>query len=54
MVNVPKEQDAAVREGSGHDAKAPVKKIEVQQDLAPGQILVRCSVCGSIVVPGTD
>ena len=40
MVDIPKEADAAVREGKGHDAKAPVKKIEVPQDLASGQILV--------------
>jgi hypothetical protein len=40
MVNIPKEADAAVKEGEGHAAKAPVKKVPVPQDLAPGQILV--------------
>jgi hypothetical protein len=42
MVNIPKEADAAVKEGEGHNAKAPVKKVAVPQDLAHGQILV-CS-----------
>ncbi|KAK5168910.1 uncharacterized protein LTR77_006219 [Saxophila tyrrhenica] len=46
MVNIPKEQEAAVREGEGHDAKAPVKTVPVEQDLAPGQILVKINWSG--------
>ena len=40
MGNLPKEQQAAVKEGEGHDAKAPVKTVEVPQEPGPGQILV--------------
>jgi hypothetical protein len=49
MVEIPKEADAAVREGEGHDAKAPVKKVPVDQELGLGQILVR-----SLRVQNTD
>lgn len=44
MSDIPKEADAAVREGEGHDTKAPVKKVAVPQDLSSGQILVRPSM----------
>jgi hypothetical protein len=53
MVNIPKEADAAVKEGEGHNAKAPVKKVAVPQDLAPGQILVcRCGseLCSCLLI----
>jgi alcohol dehydrogenase, propanol-preferring len=40
MGNLPKEQNAAVKSGEGHDAKAPVKSVPVQEP-GPGQILVR-------------
>ena len=40
--NLPQEQSAAVKQGSGHDAKAPVKTVPVPQesDLGPNEILV--------------
>ena len=46
MGNLPQEANAAVKQGDGHDAKAPVKKVKVLQeaDLEPGQILVKVSV----------
>lgn len=40
MGNLPKEQNAAVKQGEGHDATAPVQKVEVPEP-GPGQILVR-------------
>jgi propanol-preferring alcohol dehydrogenase len=39
-VDIPKMHRAAVRVGSGHDAKAPVKEIETQKP-GPDQILVK-------------
>ena len=47
MGNLPKEQQAAVKQGDGHDAKAPVKTVEVPQEPGPGQILVRKAVSAS-------
>jgi hypothetical protein len=40
MGNLPKEQRAAVKQGEGRDAKAPVQKVPVPEP-GPGQILVR-------------
>ena len=40
MANIPQEQNAAVRQGSGHDATAPVQKIAVPE-VGPGQILAK-------------
>jgi len=39
-IDIPKSQKAAVRVGSGHDAKAPVKDIETQMP-DPDQSLVK-------------
>ncbi|KAJ4668395.1 hypothetical protein HRR95_007665 [Exophiala dermatitidis] len=39
-VDIPKVQKAAVKDGSGDNAKAPVKEVEVPQP-GPGQILVK-------------
>lgn len=38
--DVPKQQRAAVREGKGAEAKAPVKEVPVESP-GPGQILVK-------------
>ena len=48
MGNIPQEANAAVKEGEGHNAKAPVKKVKVTQekDLQPGQILVKINWTG--------
>lgn len=49
-VDVPKQQRAAVREGSGDDARAPVKQIDVQIP-GKGQILVKVNwtgLCASV------
>jgi len=46
MVNLPQEQNAAVRQGNGHDATAPVKKVEVPQEPGPGQILCKINWSG--------
>lgn len=43
---LPKEQRAAVRVGSGHDATAPVKTVPVSQQPGPGQILVKINWTG--------
>ena len=50
MGNLPKEQSAAVKEGEGHDAKAPVKSVPVQEP-GPGQILVGSSSHGTVELP---
>lgn len=39
-VDIPKQQKAAVKVGSGADSKAPVKQIEVPTP-GPGEILVK-------------
>lgn len=54
MGNLPQEQNAAVKQGEGHDAKAPVKKVKVPQesDLQPGQILVKINWTGKILAEG--
>lgn len=44
-VGIPKHQRAAVREGSGESATAPVKQIDVPEP-GPGQILVRINWTG--------
>jgi len=46
MGNLPQEQYAAVKSGSGADAKAPVKNIGVPQQPGPGQILVKINWTG--------
>lgn len=49
-VDVPKQQRAAVREGSGDDARAPVKQIDVTMP-GKGQILVKVNwtgLCASV------
>jgi hypothetical protein len=35
-MGLPAEQNAAVKTGSGHDAKAPVQRIPVSQEPGPG------------------
>jgi len=45
-MGLPSEQNAAVKTGSGHDAKAPVKRIAVPQEPGPGQILVKINWTG--------
>ena len=44
-VDIPSKQSAAVREGSGESAKAPVKEIDVQMP-GPGQILIKINWTG--------
>lgn len=39
-IEVPKQQKAAVRQGSGADASAPVQDVPVESP-GPGQILVK-------------
>jgi hypothetical protein len=39
-IDIPKQQRAAVRVGSGHDARAPVKEIPVEMP-GPSEILVK-------------
>ena len=39
-MSVPKQQKAAIKEGEGHDAKAPVKQIDVATP-GPSEILVK-------------
>lgn len=49
-VDIPKQQRAAVRQGSGDDATAPVKQIDVTMP-GPGQILVKVNwtgLCASV------
>jgi len=50
MGNLPQEQNASVKQGDGHDAKAPMQKIPVTQeaDLQDGQILVKINWTGMI------
>lgn len=45
MGDVPKEQRASVKQGSGHDATAPVQKVAVPEP-GPGQILVKINWTG--------
>jgi hypothetical protein len=35
-MGLPAEQNAAVKSGSGHDAKAPVQRVAVPQEPGPG------------------
>lgn len=49
-VDIPKQQRAAVREGSGDDANAPVKQIDVTMP-GKGKILVKINwtgLCASV------
>lgn len=46
MGNLPQEQRAAVKQGSGNDATAPVKNVPVPQEPAPGEILVKINWTG--------
>ncbi|EME42252.1 hypothetical protein DOTSEDRAFT_133358 [Dothistroma septosporum NZE10] len=46
MGNIPQEQRAAVRQGAGGEATAPVKSIAVPQEPGPGQILVKINWTG--------
>ncbi len=48
MGSIPKEAPGSVKEGEGHDAKAPVKNVKVTQeaDLKPGQILAKINWTG--------
>ncbi len=39
-VDIPKQQKAAVKVGSGTDAKAPVKQVDVPTP-GPGEVLVK-------------
>lgn len=45
-MGLPQEQNAAVKQGEGHDATAPVQKVPVPQEPGPGQILVRINWSG--------
>ena len=53
MSNVPQEAPAAVRQGDGHEAKAPVKNVKVTQEaeLKPGQILCKINWTGKTRSP---
>lgn len=44
-VDIPKQQRAAVREGTGETATAPVKQVDVPEP-GPGQILVKINWTG--------
>ena len=44
-VNIPNEQQAAVKQGAGDDASAPMKTVPVQQP-GPGEILVKINWTG--------
>jgi alcohol dehydrogenase, propanol-preferring len=44
-LNIPKHQEAAVRQGSGDSATAPIQKVDVPSP-APGQILVKVNWSG--------
>lgn len=49
-IDIPKQQRAAVREGKGDDARAPVKQIDVTMP-GKGQILVKVNwtgLCASV------
>ncbi|KAK5704109.1 hypothetical protein LTR97_003122 [Elasticomyces elasticus] len=45
-MGLPQEQQAAVKQGEGHDATAPVQKIPVDTQPGPGQILVKINWTG--------
>ncbi|KAK4991444.1 hypothetical protein LTR50_001836 [Elasticomyces elasticus] len=45
-MGLPQQQQAAVREGSGGSATAPVKQVPVPQEPGPGQILVKINWTG--------
>ena len=44
-VNIPKEQQAAVKQGKGEEASAPMKTVPVKQP-GPGEILVKINWTG--------
>lgn len=46
-VSIPKQQKAAVREGSGESATAPVKEVPVEEP-GPDEILVKINWSASI------
>lgn len=46
MTVLPQEQRAAVKEGSGHESTAPVKRVPVPEEPGPGQILVKINWSG--------
>lgn len=45
-MGLPKEQNASVKQGKGHEATAPVQKVPVPQEPGPGQILVKINWSG--------
>ncbi|GAB7324998.1 hypothetical protein MBLNU13_g08799t1 [Cladosporium sp. NU13] len=45
-MGIPAEQNAAVKTGSGHEARAPVQRVPVSQEPGPGQILVKINWTG--------
>lgn len=53
MGSIPQEAPASVKQGEGHDARAPVKNVKVVQaaDLPPGHILAKINWTGEDVVP---
>jgi hypothetical protein len=53
-ISIPKEQNAAIKQGEGADSKAPVQRIDVPTP-GPGQILVKINwyVVGLRVVHAT-
>lgn len=44
-VDIPKQQKAAVKVGSGEDAKAPVQQVDVPKP-GPGEVLVKINWYG--------
>jgi alcohol dehydrogenase, propanol-preferring len=44
-LDIPKQQEAALRQGSGDSATAPIRKVDVPSP-APGQILVKINWSG--------
>ena len=47
-LSIPKQQKAAIKQGEGSDAKAPVKQIDVPTP-APGEILVKINWYGVLL-----
>lgn len=43
---LPKEQNASVKQGKGHEATAPVQRVPVPQEPGPGQIIVKINWSG--------
>jgi hypothetical protein len=48
-MGLPAEQNAAVKSGSGHDAKAPVQRVAVPQEPGPGSYELTSSVLFTVL-----